>query len=73
MNLIVENNVRSKEDLLATEFTISAADLECLCGLPRGWFAREAAEVVSLKSRENLLQHDPSGFGEVIPFPEKKR
>lgn len=73
LNLIVDNGVRSKEDLLATEFTISAADLESLCNLPRGWFDREPAEVVSLKSREDLPQRDSSGLGEVIPFPEKKR
>lgn len=39
LNLIVENGVCSKADLLATEFTISIPDLESLCGLPVGWFA----------------------------------
>tara|TARA_B100000614_G_scaffold13900_1_gene11669 strand:- start:430 stop:1398 length:969 start_codon:yes stop_codon:yes gene_type:complete len=73
LTLIVDNGVRSKEDLLATEFTISATDLEYLCNLPRGWFEREEAEVVSLKSRENLRRRDPSGVGEIIPFPEKRR
>jgi Zn-dependent peptidase ImmA (M78 family)/transcriptional regulator with XRE-family HTH domain len=73
LNLIVDNGVRSKQDLLATEFTISAADVENLCNLPRGWFEREAAEVVSLKSSVNQSPRDVPGVGEVIPFPEKRR
>ncbi|MFT8506828.1 helix-turn-helix domain-containing protein [Acetobacter sp.] len=73
LNLIVDNGVRSKEDLLATEFTISAADLETLCNLPHGWFERDAAEVVSLKSRESLSPRISSEGGEIIPFPEKRR
>jgi Zn-dependent peptidase ImmA (M78 family) len=72
LNLIVENNVRSKEDLLATEFTISAADIENLCNLPRGWFDRDAAEVVSLKPREDQPERATSSAGEVIPFPDKR-
>jgi Zn-dependent peptidase ImmA (M78 family)/transcriptional regulator with XRE-family HTH domain len=73
LNLIVDNGVRSKVDLLATEFTFSAADLEGLCNLPSGWFDREPAEVVSLRSRSEFPQRSKSGAGEVIPFPEKRR
>lgn len=73
LNLIVDNGVRSKEELLATEFTISAEDLENLCNMPRDWFSREAAEVVSLKSREDIMQRSRSGASEVIPFPDKRR
>ncbi|WP_297516058.1 XRE family transcriptional regulator [uncultured Caulobacter sp.] len=72
LNLIVDNGVRGKEDLLATEFTISAADLETLCGLPNGWFEREAAEVVSLKSVEGQ-RSERSASGEIIPFPVRRR
>jgi Zn-dependent peptidase ImmA (M78 family) len=72
LNLIVDNGVRSKEDLLATEFTISAADIEALCNLPRGWFEREAAQVVSLRSPEDLPERPLPGAGTIIPFPEKK-
>lgn len=72
LNLIVEHGVRSKADLLATEFTISALDLENLCGLPRGWFDRDAAEVVSLKSRVDSPSRDPFENGEVIPFPFRR-
>lgn len=72
LNLIVDNGIRGKEDLLATEFTISAIDLEALCGLPKGWFEREAAEVVSLKSVEGP-RLERSASGEVIPFPVGRR
>lgn len=72
LNLIVDHGVRGKEDLLATEFTISATDIENLCNLPRGWFDREAAEVVSLKSRDELSPREPTGGGEIIPFPDRR-
>lgn len=73
MNLIVDNGVRSKEDLLATEFTISAGDIENLCSLPNGWFDREAAEVVSLRSQGSSPFQNFLGGGEIIPFPHSKR
>lgn len=74
LELIVENGVRGKADLLATEFTISAYDVETLCGLSRGWFERDSAEVVSLKSRENISQASyQSAAADIIPFPNKPR
>jgi len=73
LSLIVENGVRGKSDLLATEFTISATDIENLCGLPSGWFDRETAEVVTLKSREDLPRRDRPSAGEVIPFPDGRQ
>lgn len=72
LNLIVENEVRGKADLLATEFTISASDVESLCNLPSGWFDREPAEVVSLKVRTGSSAADLSPKGEIIPFPERE-
>lgn len=72
MNLIVDNGVRGKADLLATEFTISSADLEALCSLPRGWFDRSSAEIVSLKVREDFAQLGRPGEADIIPFPERR-
>lgn len=69
LSLIVENGVRSKGDLLTTEFVISSSDVENLCSLPRGWFERDAAEVVSLKAREDMPRPQVAGVSEVIPFP----
>jgi hypothetical protein len=73
LNLIVENGIRNKMDLIATEFTISSYDIEQLCGLPRGWFDQETAEVVSLKKREGDEQRFHSGPAEVIAFPDRSR
>lgn len=72
LNLIVENNVRSKADLLATEFTISSSDVEQLCGLPQGWFDRDAAEVVSLKKRSEDVPVSHYSDSEVIAFPDRR-
>lgn len=73
LSLIVENGVRGKSDLLATEFTISATDVENLCGLPAGWFGREAAEVVTLKASDDTSPRTSIGPGQVVPFPHRTR
>lgn len=73
LNLIVDNGVRSKADLLATEFTISATDVELLCSLPSGWFERDAAEVVTLKRASSDGGTAAQGEGQIIPFPEHHR
>jgi Zn-dependent peptidase ImmA (M78 family)/transcriptional regulator with XRE-family HTH domain len=72
VNLIVENGVRGKADLLATEFTISASDVELLCGLSHAWFERDGAEVVSLRAREGVAQPAGQGAAEIIPFPHRR-
>lgn len=69
LQLIVDSGVRSKSDLLALEFVIPAGDVENLCNLPAGWFAREAAEVVRLKPN---LSPFAGGGGEVVPFPQRR-
>ena len=73
LNLIVDNGVRSKADLLATEFTISATDVELLCGLPTGWFDRDAAEVVTLKRSKLDSEILSQGKGQIIAFPDRNR
>lgn len=70
LQLIVDEGVRTKADLLAVEFTITAGDVENLCGLPNGWFSRDAAEVVRLKAPAGRA---PSvGEGSVIPFRKRQ-
>ena len=73
LNLVVDNGIRSKEDLLATEFTLGAGDIENLCNLPAGWFGREPAEVVTLKARPDDLVVGHLNAGEVIHFPARRR
>lgn len=69
LQLIVDEGVRTKADLLAVEFAITAGDVENLCGLPNGWFSRDAAEVVRLKAPADRA---PSvGEGSVIPFRKR--
>lgn len=69
LHLIVDEGVRSKADLLALEFTVSAGDVENLAGLPHGWFAHEPATVVKLKP--NTVASGASG-GELIPFSPRR-
>lgn len=71
LRLIVNGNVRNKSDLLATEFVISSEDIERIGCLPRNWFDRDAAEVVSLKA-EPTDKPIHAGEGEVIQFPLRK-
>lgn len=73
LSLIVDNGVRGKADLLATEFTISAPDVELLCGLPSGWFERDTAEVVTLKRSSLDGEASHQGGGQVIEFPNHRR
>lgn len=73
LTLIIENGVRSKADLLATEFTISSTDIENLCSLPQGWFDRDPAEVVSLRVRDDRPEVARSEPSEVVPFPTRPR
>lgn len=58
---------------LATEFTISATDVELLCGLSPGWFDRDAAEVVTLKLASSDVDNSPRGEGQIIAFPDRRR
>ena len=69
LHLIVDEGVRSKSDLLALEFTISAGDVENLVGLPPGWFAHEPATVLTLKPSAN---RPATSGGEIIQFPTKE-
>lgn len=73
LNLIVDNGVRGKADLLATEFTLSASDVELLCGLPANWFERDSAEVVTLKQTSRDNPSPVQGEAQVIAFPERNR
>lgn len=73
LNLVIDNGVRNKADLLATEFTISASDIENLCNLPKGWFNREAAEVVSLKPRQEISKRKINDIDNIVFFPERRR
>ncbi len=65
---LVEGGVRTKADLLETEFVIPAHDVESLTSLPEGWFAKDG-EIVQLQISRKAIE---KGSGEVIPFTGRK-
>jgi Zn-dependent peptidase ImmA (M78 family)/transcriptional regulator with XRE-family HTH domain len=72
MNLIADSGVRTKADLLAVEFTMSAGDVENLISLPPGWFTARAADVVQLKQSVARQASPVEGAGIVVPFGRAK-
>lgn len=70
LGMIIDEGLRTKEDLLASDFTLAAGDVEDLCGLTPGWFEIATGDVVSLqlRPREKAGQSDP---GVVVPFGRK--
>ncbi len=68
MNAIVDAQILSKAELLATEFTMPAADIESLCSLPRGWFEREQGQIVKLIPRS--AESSSSAPAAVLPFKD---
>lgn len=70
LHLIVDERVRSKSDLLALEFSVSAGDVEILAGLQPGWFSHDPASVVTLKLSRSISSRKG---GEVIPFRAKPK
>jgi Zn-dependent peptidase ImmA (M78 family)/DNA-binding XRE family transcriptional regulator len=71
LNLIVSSGVRTKNDLLAVEFTMSPGDIEKLANLPQGWFLEMPGEVVQLKQNMGRAPSDSVPAGIVVPFPKK--
>ena len=73
LNAVIDSGLRTKSDLLAVEFVISAGDVENLTNLPAGWFADKTGDVIQLKpeiSRASL--HSGSG-GIVVPFSRRSK
>jgi Zn-dependent peptidase ImmA (M78 family)/transcriptional regulator with XRE-family HTH domain len=68
LELIVDSGTRSKADLLALEFTMTAGDVENLCNLAPGWFQREKAEIVKLRAEPRETGVVQNGTATVLPF-----
>jgi hypothetical protein len=66
IELIVNEKVRSKRDLLELDICLGADDIEMLASLPTGYF-KETPDVVSLEPRlrENPSPGQPAS---VVPF-----
>lgn len=69
--MVVDEGLRTKEDLLASCFTLAAGDVEDLCGLVPGWFETATGDVVSLQLRPRE-KAGPSDPGIVVPFGWKR-
>jgi len=70
IRLLVEGNVRSREDLLE-EFRLPAADIEVLCSLPRGYMSPTQSEVIhlpQLKIKSEDRTTDNKSEAVVVPF-----
>lgn len=72
VNLLIDKRVRSRQDLL-DEFRLSAADVESLCGLPRGFMTNGEAEIVPLPKLKTRLseQREKTTAGRVVPFERR--
>ncbi|MEQ8966440.1 MAG: XRE family transcriptional regulator [Azospirillaceae bacterium] len=66
VRLLVEENVRSRDELLS-DFRLHAPDVEALCALPRGYMTSESADVVALPRLKHSPPSSDSG-GSVVPF-----
>ena len=66
IRLLVDEKVRSREALL-NDFRLFGADVEILCGLPRGYMTAEGADIVALPKLKTSAGAGRSG-GSVVPF-----
>jgi Zn-dependent peptidase ImmA (M78 family) len=71
LSLVVESGIRTKDDLLAVEFTMSPGDVENLTSLPPGWFSSRMGEVVQLKRDAQRISTSHETPGVVVPLFRK--
>jgi Zn-dependent peptidase ImmA (M78 family) len=71
MNLIVDSGLRTKDDLLSVEFTMTHGDVENLVNLPPGWFSSRAGDVVQLKPNTQRTGTDRDTPGVIVPLFRK--
>lgn len=71
VGMIVDNGVRTKEELIANEFIISARDIEELLCLEEGWFSIQTGQVIALKNQGERHQSVPFIGGEVLTFQKR--
>lgn len=72
LGMIVGAGLRSKEELLANEFTIPARDIEDLLGLEEGWFSELTGQVVQLRAAAAFRRGGSTG-ADVVPFRPRER
>lgn len=73
LEMVVSSQVRTKEDLLSVEFTMSPGDVENLTGLPPGWFTSKPGDVVKLREDIRRSQGGGQQEGIVVAFPVRSK
>lgn len=73
LEMIVSSQLRTKEDLMSVEFTMSAGDVENLSGLPPGWFTSRTGEVIKLRDDMRRPQNASQQEGVVVAFPTRTK
>jgi Zn-dependent peptidase ImmA (M78 family)/transcriptional regulator with XRE-family HTH domain len=67
IEMIVDERVQSRRELLESDICLGAADVEVLAALPSGYFSKGgAAEVIRLEPR--LRRQGEATKGDVVPF-----
>ena len=70
VRMLIDEGIRTREQLL-DELRLPAADVESLCGLPRGFMSSSSADLVTLprlKERSRAMAESAAEPGTLIPF-----
>ncbi|MGL4528792.1 MAG: XRE family transcriptional regulator [Aestuariivirga sp.] len=73
LEMVVSSLVRTKEDLLSVEFTMSPGDVENLTSLPPGWFTSKPGDVIKLREDIRRPQGADQPEGVVVAFPVRSK
>jgi Zn-dependent peptidase ImmA (M78 family)/DNA-binding transcriptional regulator YiaG len=67
VEMIVDNKVRSKKDLLDFDIGLGADDVELIASLPAGYFSKASANVIRIEPRLRE-SNEQVGKSQIVPF-----
>jgi hypothetical protein len=73
LDMIVTSHVRTREDLVSVEFTMSPGDVENLAGLPPGWFTNKPGEVIKLRDDARRPMTASPQKAVIVEFPGRSK
>lgn len=73
LDMIVTSHVRTREDLVTVEFTMSPGDVENLAGLPPGWFTNKPGEVIKLRDDARRPVTGSPQKAVIVEFPGRNK
>ncbi|TPQ47666.1 DNA-binding protein [Prosthecomicrobium hirschii] len=73
LEMIIASQVRTKDDLLAVEFTMSPGDVENLAALPPGWFTSRPGEIIQLRQDIKRTSNSTQHQAVVVKFPGRSK